>query len=249
MESSLINGKEDFLSVDKPVPGQNFVCISFVSPEKTLIEKSNFNYYKFLKEKFNYSFDFEKFQEEYKNYLDFNYKSLDDEFSKQNNFQTSVRGIKIRGSYDTQREADIRAKVLQKIDPSFHVFVGQVGYWLPWDPNADQIEDQQYGEEQLNNLVSKYKENEILKEKFYEKEKSERIKECMKDNIINNSNNSSKIDELENDQKNISDEQIQSGNESVSVEDLLNKLSENSNHEDIKKEFENYNLNEMGKSK
>jgi hypothetical protein len=28
--------EEDFLEVDKPVPGQNFVCLSFVSPEKTI---------------------------------------------------------------------------------------------------------------------------------------------------------------------------------------------------------------------
>ena len=26
--------EEDFLNVDNPVPGQNFVCLSFLSPEK-----------------------------------------------------------------------------------------------------------------------------------------------------------------------------------------------------------------------
>ena len=26
--------KEDFLEVDQPIPGQNYVCLSFVSPEK-----------------------------------------------------------------------------------------------------------------------------------------------------------------------------------------------------------------------
>jgi hypothetical protein len=28
------NIKEDFLEVDPKIPGQNFVCLSFVSPEK-----------------------------------------------------------------------------------------------------------------------------------------------------------------------------------------------------------------------
>ena len=31
--------KEDFLSVDPPIPGQKFVCLSFVSPEKVLEDK------------------------------------------------------------------------------------------------------------------------------------------------------------------------------------------------------------------
>ena len=31
--------KEDFLEVDPKIPGQNFVCLSFVSPEKVLKQK------------------------------------------------------------------------------------------------------------------------------------------------------------------------------------------------------------------
>jgi hypothetical protein len=41
--------------------------------------------------------------------------------------------LKVRGVYDTLREAQVRAKVLQRRDPNFNVFLGQVGYWLPWD--------------------------------------------------------------------------------------------------------------------
>ena len=48
--------KEDFLEVDKPIPGQNFVCLSFVSPEKVLASKERFKSRQFLtsflKEKF-----------------------------------------------------------------------------------------------------------------------------------------------------------------------------------------------------
>ena len=35
--------KVDYLEVDDPIPGQNFVCLSFLSPEKLIQEK------KFLK--------------------------------------------------------------------------------------------------------------------------------------------------------------------------------------------------------
>ena len=39
---------EDFLEVDQNIPGQNFVCMSFVSPEKFLKEKEVFFNAKFL---------------------------------------------------------------------------------------------------------------------------------------------------------------------------------------------------------
>ena len=37
--------EEDYLDVDKPFPGQNYYCISFVSPEKVLEQKELFMYY------------------------------------------------------------------------------------------------------------------------------------------------------------------------------------------------------------
>ena len=69
---------------------------------------------------------------------------------QQNEFKTNIRGLKVRGTYNTKDEADKRAKKLQSLDSDFHVFVGQVGYWLPWDPCADKIEDEQYINSQLN---------------------------------------------------------------------------------------------------
>ena len=45
--------KEDFLEVDPKIPGQNFVCLSFVSPEKVLKQKEVFFTTKFLEHFFN----------------------------------------------------------------------------------------------------------------------------------------------------------------------------------------------------
>ena len=33
------DGEVDYLDVDIPIPGQQYVCISFISPEKVLIQK------------------------------------------------------------------------------------------------------------------------------------------------------------------------------------------------------------------
>ena len=40
--------EEDFLEVDKPVPGQSYCCVSFVSPEKIKEQKDNFTYHHYL---------------------------------------------------------------------------------------------------------------------------------------------------------------------------------------------------------
>ena len=176
--------KEDFLEVDKPIPGQNFVCLSFVSPEKVLASKERFKSRQFLtsflKEKF--SMTTEQWTEEYETYISQNDKRLEEEFLEQNKFQTSVRGVKVRGVFDTYREAEVRSKVLQRMDRSFHVFVGQVGYWLPWDPEANEIENQEYLENELNNLVHKYKENENQRDNYYSQQVRDRKQKAIEEN-------------------------------------------------------------------
>ena len=169
--------KVDYLEVDDPIPGQDWVCLSFVSPESMIESKESFKVAKFLqsvcKDK---DMDFKKIMEQYK---DFTYK-FDDElqrdFDEQYNFKTNIRGLKVRGTYSTREEADKRAKRLQGIDSDFHVFVGQVGYWLPWDPCADKVEDEEFVNSQLNDMMGKYKENTINKDIFYEEQKREKVK-------------------------------------------------------------------------
>ena len=39
----------DYLDEDRPIPGQKYVCLSFVSPEKVLDDKKLFNLYRFMK--------------------------------------------------------------------------------------------------------------------------------------------------------------------------------------------------------
>jgi hypothetical protein len=169
--------KIDYLEVDDPIPGQQYVCLSFVSPEDMIETKESFKVAKFLqsvcKDK---DMDFKKVMDQYK---DFTYKFQDElqkDFDEQNNFKTNIRGLKVRGVYNTKDEADRRAKKLQTLDSDFNVFVGQVGYWLPWDPCADKIDDEVFINSQLNDMMEKYKENTINKDLFYEEQKREKVK-------------------------------------------------------------------------
>lgn len=114
-------------------------------------------------------------QEAYDTFLYKHKKRLEDEFFAANSFRTTVQGLKIRGVYDTYAEALNRAKTLQKLDPSFNVFVGQVGFWLPWDPEPHTVADQEYADDQLNQLMKKYKENEATRDELYAQDKVNRM--------------------------------------------------------------------------
>ena len=174
MENGKVNTKYvDLLEEDKPIAGQKFACVSFVSPENILKQKEIFYFEQFLKKwemnksmekfvqflnfvsyKYNMNFDdltndFKDFvkeekelinqtgiEDDYKTFLDNHEEDLEKAFGVQHNFQTSTRGIKIRGSYPSMEEAEIRCKMLREIDPNHDVFVGPVGLWMPWEPEA-----------------------------------------------------------------------------------------------------------------
>jgi hypothetical protein len=108
-----------------------------------------------------------KIKEDYDDFMFANGKKLEDEFFTKNNFQTSVRGLKVRGSYPTQEEANARAKKLQRNDPIHNIYVAEVGKWLAWDPKPHEVAEQEYANDQLNSLMKSYKENEEQREEFF----------------------------------------------------------------------------------
>ena len=170
----------DYLEVDTPIPGQQWACISFLSPEKVLVKKEQFVMKKFIKSlvntEGNITINADEFDTKYDDYISLNTEEIEADFHKESGFQTSMRGVKIRGVYNTYDEATQRAKILQSSDRDFHVFVGQVGYWLPWDPNADNIAEQEYMEKELNELMRNYKSNQLQRDMFYQNQVDEQKK-------------------------------------------------------------------------
>ena len=159
---------EDFLEVDPPIGGQSYTCLSFISPEKVLADKNLQFMHKFLKTiGKNYDLDETSIVAKYQDFLYINEDKLQAEYDHVHDFKTSTRGVKVRGTYSSLKEAQMKAAKLQKTDPNFNVYIGQVGYWLPWDPRPDAIEGQEYAESELNELVKKYKENQTNKDSHF----------------------------------------------------------------------------------
>ena len=207
----------DHLNNDKPIPGQNFVCLSFLSPDKVIANKDQWAFYHYhqyvikeyskifneltakimesgdeevsvaqiidLKKRMKRIFDMNEVEyTKWKELVeDWKFRELDGvnkAFDEQNNFQTSTRGVMVRGVYDSYQEADVRSKVLQRIDSKFDVFVGQVGYWLAWHPDSNKIEKNEYLNEDLNTLMKEYKNNEAKRDMFYQEQTRQRTQEA-----------------------------------------------------------------------
>jgi hypothetical protein len=125
------------------------------------------------------------FEDEYKTYLDNNEEELQKQFDIAHNFQTSTRGIKIRGSYPTQEEAELRAKMLREVDDKHNIFVGPVGMWMPWDPEAYKTGRVEYMEEELNQLMSEKNKNESNAKTAFEQRVKDSKQKAIDENIKN----------------------------------------------------------------
>lgn len=209
----------DVLDEDRPLAGQKFVCLSFISPESILANKNMYCFGEYLKEwelnkglekytqftaflshKYGISLDdlqadlkgfckeersnlfLTTLPDEYKTYLDANEERLEKEFAAANQFRTTVRGVKVRGAYPTQEEAELRCKLLREVDPNHDVFVGPVGLWMPFHPEAYKTGRVEYVEEELNQLMHEKQKNEAQAKAQFDKRVRETKEKAMKEN-------------------------------------------------------------------
>jgi len=101
--------------------------------------------------------------------------------------KTTLSGIKIRGVFSDYESACNHAKKLQDIDPYHHVFVGEMGKWLPYDPDPESkyVKDYVYANEQLNGMMKSYMENQEKAKLFHEQRKNEMVRENLLNNMTN----------------------------------------------------------------
>jgi hypothetical protein len=121
--------------------------------------------------------------DEYKTFLDKHEDDLENEFNEKHNFQTSVRGLKVRGVFGSQKEAELRCQMLREVDPNHDVFVGPVGMWVPFHPDAYKTGRVEYMEETLNQLMAEKKKNEEQAKTEFDKRVKETKAKAIQENI------------------------------------------------------------------
>lgn len=123
--------------------------------------------------------------DDYKTFLDKQEERLTAIFQKENGFQTSVRGLKVRGVFPTQEEAELKCKKLRESDPNHDIYVGPVGIWIPWDPDAYKTGRVEFMEEELNQLHNEKIKNEIKAKEDFDARVREAKKKAIEENIAN----------------------------------------------------------------
>jgi len=120
--------------------------------------------------------------EEYQVFMLKHEKELQEKYDSAVNFRTNIRGVKVRRAFPSIEETQMFAKVLQRKYPKDNLYIGKVGCWLPWDPSEHLMPEVEYAERELNELMRKYKENEVNKEMFFAEQRDESIKKQKEEN-------------------------------------------------------------------
>ena len=188
----------DYLSQDSPIPGQQYVCMSFVSPSDVLPAKDAFVFESYIKEVFLPKIStfaaavgespesVEQFSKALVRDLDDTLKDvsafqsanktrLDTDFAALNPGEITIAGFKVRGAYPDIDSAKKRAETLQRQDRGTDVFVAQMGAWCPVHPSAESIGDVVYDESELNTLMRMKREADEARDNAYVSSTMERV--------------------------------------------------------------------------
>lgn len=120
---------------------------------------------------------------DFQTFLDKNEDRLTKRFQKENAFQTSTRGLKVRGVFGSQEEAELRCKKLREKDPHHDIFVGPVGMWIPWDPDAYKTGRVEFMEDELNQLHQEKMKNEARAKEEFDKRVKDTKRKAIEENI------------------------------------------------------------------
>ena len=171
-------------------------------------------------------------EDDYKNFLDEHEDRLDKEFGDKHGFQTSVRGIKVRGVFPTQQEAELRCKMLRQNDPNHDVYVGPVGVWVPFHPEAYKTGRVEYMEETLNELMSEKNKNEAKAKDEFDSRVKESKEKAMEDNkkkALESGNKLTQTLNKDGDLVSVANTNTQDTGELTTIEDVRKELFEGEN--------------------
>jgi hypothetical protein len=91
------------------------------------------------------------------------------------------RAVKVRGTFKSLEETYAHAEDIRNYDANFHIFTCEVGKWLPFDPDASLLEDENYMEGQLNELLKGYKQNRLKTKQHYNQRKRDLMEKAIQE--------------------------------------------------------------------
>ena len=139
------------------------------------------------------------------------------------------------------QEAEIRCKLLREVDPNHDVYIGQVGVWMPFHPEAYKTGKVEYLEKELNDLMNEKQKNEQDAKIHFDQRVRESKEKAIKENIEKAKQTGNKLTQSIDEQGNL----IGINNMNTTESNLNSMITDNNNiaSADIQKElFEGDNI-------
>lgn len=96
--------------------------------------------------------------------------------SPKSNQKNEDCGVKIKGVFATLDEAKQYSEKINKIDPTFDLFVVELYKWFPVPPSIEDIQDQKFQDDKLNDIIDSHKQEQMKAKEFFEARKDELMK-------------------------------------------------------------------------
>ena len=178
----------------------NFISYKYTLDSAKLIE----DYNEFIKEEeVNLKQDSQLVENDYRTFTDKNADRLNLEFNRKHDFQTSVRGLKIRGVFSNQEEAEMHSKKTRERDPNHDIYVGTVGTWLPFEPDAYKTGKIDFMEPELNRLHQEKTANEIKAKEAFDQRVKDAKRKAIEENVRKARESGNKLTQTLDDQGNL----------------------------------------------
>lgn len=201
----------------------------FLSVKYSLnFDDMNKDYEEFVEEEKSFLKD-NTIEADFKTFVDNNEEVLQKEFDQAHEFQTSVRSVKIRGVFPTQQEAELRCKMLREVDPNHDVYVGPVGLWMPWEPEAYKTGRVEYLEPELNKLMNEKQKNDAKAKQEFENRIKEAKQKAIEDNIQKAKESGNKLTQNVDEEGNLYNISTGLEKDVTSVADIEKELFDNPN--------------------
>ena len=148
---------EDFLDETEMKSHERYGCIMFASPGETMREQ--------FKEQIAVSLGVG---------VDVVSRVVDEYIA----LEHPKRAVKYVGGRQTPEECSDLIKELMEEEGSFHIYTTENGKWITFDPNPELIEDENYREQQLNEIIRGKKMAEKRTKQFFRSEMRKRVEKA-----------------------------------------------------------------------
>ena len=110
--------------------------------------------------------------------------------SPKSNQKNEDFAVKIKGVFATLEDAKEHAAKINKLDPTFDLFLVELYKWLPIPPSIDDIENKEYQDKKLNDIIISHHDEQIKAKEFFEQRKNELVQGKIEPNDFIQSENS-----------------------------------------------------------